>query len=162
MIDGLDIVRAMQEHMGEEIVETRVPKASRAFVRVKAGASDKAVRFAVLELGLSHLLTITAADAGAEHEVNYHLVAGGSAVLTLSVRVPKDAGAVPTISDIMPNASLYEREAHEMTGIRFDGLNGDSPLLLPEGWPREVHPLSKDQTYEGLSGIKLDLKKVQS
>ncbi len=159
MIDGVEIVRTVQERMGSEIVETRVPKASRAFIRVKAGAADKAVRFAALELGLSHLITITAADVGMEFEVNYHMVSGGSAVLTLSVRVPKDAGAVPTVSDIMPNASLYEREAQEMTGVRFEGLQEGSLLLLPEGWPKEVHPLTKDQTFEGLKGVKLDLKK---
>jgi membrane-bound hydrogenase subunit beta len=62
---------------------------------------------------------------------------------------------VPDISDIVPSAAIYEREVYELVGIKFEGLQDSSHLLLPEGWPEGVFPLRKDQSYGMLNEIKL-------
>ncbi len=159
MIDGAETVKHMQERLGAEVMDARAPKPRRAFVRVSRGAFSEAVRHAVFDLGFSHLMAITAAEAGEEMEALYHMACMGATVLTLSVRVPKGDAVLPDISEVMPNAAIYEREAQEMTGIRFEGLKDDSNLVLPKGWPSGVRPLRKDQTYEGLVKVKLDLEK---
>ncbi len=159
MIDGPEAVRLMQERIGAGVQESKAPGPRRAFVRVSPEAFGEAVRHAILELGFSHLMAITATDAGSEFEALYHLTCTNTTALTLSVGVPKENAVLPDISEIMPNASIYEREAQEMTGIRFEGLKDNSLLLLPEGWPKEVHPLRKDKTFDELVKVKLDLEK---
>jgi hypothetical protein len=81
--------KAMQERLGAEVMDARAPKPRRAFVRVSRGAFSEAVRHAVFDLGFSHLMAITAAEAGEEMEALYHMACMGATVLTLSVRVPK-------------------------------------------------------------------------
>ena len=55
--------------------------------------------------------------------------------------VPEGKPVAPTITDVIPGAVLYEREVHDLLGVEFEGHPDLSPLLLPDDWPREVHPL---------------------
>ncbi|RLG90884.1 hydrogenase large subunit, partial [Candidatus Bathyarchaeota archaeon] len=57
---------------------------------------------------------------------------------------------VPTITDIIPGAVLYEREVHDLLGVAFEGHPDLSPLVLPEEWPERVYPLRKEYTLEKL------------
>ena len=75
-------------------------------------------------------------------EVLYHFCEG-AAVATLRVEFPYDGATVPTVCDIIPSASIYERELEEMFGVRVEGTPLRDPLLLPEDWPQGVHPLRK-------------------
>ena len=54
------------------------------------------------------------------------------------------AGGIPTITDLLPEAAWYEREAAEMYGITFHG-HATAPLLLPAGTPP---PMRKDAWLE--------------
>lgn len=81
-------------------------------------------------------------------EVLYHFCEG-AAVVTLRVLVPYDNPLVDSICDLMPGASLYEREAMELLGIEFVGTPDRSRLVLPESWPDGVYPLRK--TFTGLA-----------
>ena len=51
----------------------------------------------------------------------------------------------PTITDIIPGALLYEREIHDLFGVKFEGHPNLEPLILPEDWPRDVHPMCKNK-----------------
>jgi len=62
--------------------------------------------------------------------------------------VAKDKPILPTITDLIPGATLYEREVHDLLGITFKGHPDLSPLILPEGWPPDVYPLRKEWTIE--------------
>jgi len=83
-----------------------------------------------------------AAQPAGNLEVLYHFCEG-AAVVTLRVSLPYDAAAVPSICDVVPSASIYERELEEMFGVRVEGTPLKDPLLLPENWPQGVHPLRK-------------------
>ena len=98
-----------------------------------------AVRVLVEELGVWHLSTITASDAGPSKgiEVIYHFWLGRG--LSLRCVLPYEDTRLPGISDLIPGASFYEREVAEMLGIRFepaagDGLDVPGPFLLPDDW----------------------------
>ncbi len=78
-----------------------------------------------------------------EIEVLYHFCAG-AAVVTLRVRVPRDAASVPSICAIIPSASFFERELSEMLGVTVVGTPDPSHLFLPDDWPDGVYPLRKD------------------
>lgn len=92
------------------------------------------------------LTAITGLDLGAEAgeiEVLYHFCSGPS-LLTLRVRTPRQAPAVPSICSLIPSASLFERELSEMLGVTVVGTPDPSRFLLPDDWPEGVYPLRKD------------------
>ena len=76
-------------------------------------------------------------------EVLYHFCPG-DVVIGLRVRIPRQGGAVPSLSEIIPSADVFERELHEMFGIEITGLRNTERLYLPERWPEGVYPLRKD------------------
>lgn len=80
-------------------------------------------------------------------ELLYHF-ANGAAIATLRVTLPYNAPQVETICDLVPAATLYEREAMELFGINFAGTPNTDHLILPDSWPEGVYPLRK--TFKGL------------
>jgi Ni,Fe-hydrogenase III component G len=69
-----------------------------------------------------------------------------AAVVTLRVKVPRKAPALPSICGLIPSATLYEREAMDMFGFEFIGTPNTDRLLLSDDWPKGVYPLRKDFT----------------
>jgi len=67
----------------------------------------------------------------------------GAAVLTLRVKVPYTRAELPTVCDVIPSATLYERELREMFGVEIRGTPVKDRLLLPDEWPEGVYPLRK-------------------
>ena len=58
--------------------------------------------------------------------------------LVIRTTVPYDAPALDTVSAVWPAADWYEREAHDLFGVSFNGHPDLSPLLLYpefEGFP---------------------------
>jgi Ni,Fe-hydrogenase III component G len=95
---------------------------------------------------LGYLSAITGCDLGPEAdqlEVLYHFCVAG-AVITLRLRIPREGGSVPTLSNVIPSAEVYERELSEMFGITVTGLRQPHRLYLPDDWPEGVYPLRKD------------------
>jgi NADH:ubiquinone oxidoreductase subunit C len=75
-------------------------------------------------------------------EVLYHFC-NGAAITTLRVTLPYENNKIESICDIIPSATLYEREAMELMGIEFVGTPNVDHLLLPDGWPANTYPLRK-------------------
>lgn len=101
---------------------------------------------ALLDNGWGYLATITGADLGVdagELEVMYHFC-HGAAVVTLSVKVPRENPVVPTVCELIPSASFYERELREMFGVTITDTPNTDHLFLPDDWPEGVYPLRKD------------------
>jgi ech hydrogenase subunit E len=103
-----------------------------------------------------YLSAITGMDMGVEAgqlEALYHFC-NGPAILSLRVRLPRSKDAVvPSIADILPPASFFEREIKEMFGIKVDGLSVSDHLFLPEDWPMDVYPQRADFTNEQAKGV---------
>jgi NADH-quinone oxidoreductase subunit D len=51
---------------------------------------------------------------------------------------------VPTIEDIIPPATFFERELHEILGFHITGAKTSDRLFISDDWPEEVYPLRKD------------------
>ncbi len=75
-------------------------------------------------------------------EVLYHFFEGDR-IVNLRVFLPYSAAVIPTICQILPSATLYEREMQEMFGVTMEGTPDPSRLLLPDDWPADVFPLRK-------------------
>ena len=143
-----DIARKMKDTIGEEIAEAKIPRPRRILIQVRKNAFKKAIQYLTQKANFTHISTITGVDVGDEIEAIYHLSRDGKIELSLKVRTPKENPVLPTITDIIPGATLYEREVHDLLGVTFEGHPDLSPLVLPEGWPPDVYPLRKEWTIE--------------
>ncbi|MBS7653331.1 MAG: NADH-quinone oxidoreductase subunit C [Candidatus Bathyarchaeia archaeon] len=143
--EHFNIVEELKKVVGNEnVLEYNVKRNRRIFVTIKVEKLRDAVKH-LSERGFEHLSTISGVDVEDGAEVIYHLTRQGAKkgmTLSLRVKVPQE-GTVPSIVDILPGAVLYEREVHDLIGVVFDGHPDLSKLVLPEGWPDEIHPLQK-------------------
>jgi Ni,Fe-hydrogenase III component G len=69
-----------------------------------------------------------------------------AAVLTLRVSLPYSYPVIDTICELIPSATLYERELMELFGVEFTGTPDPDRLVLPDDWPDDVYPLRKSFT----------------
>ena len=95
---------------------------------------------------LGYLSAITGIDLGLDAnglEALYHFCTG-EAVVTLRVRLPREAASVPSLCELIPSAGPFERELREMFGITVVDLPNPDKLYLPEDWPDHQFPLRKD------------------
>ncbi|PKO06796.1 MAG: hypothetical protein CVU41_04025 [Chloroflexi bacterium HGW-Chloroflexi-3] len=105
-----------------------------------------------------YLITITGLDIPAVYdqdnieiqpgqlEALYHF-ANDADIITIRVKVPYSKPQIDSICDIIPSATIYEREVIELFG--FDLLNtpNTEKLILPDSWPEGVYPLRKSFTH---------------
>ena len=153
------VVESLKNFLKENVLEVKIPRERRIFVRIKNTALEDAVKHLVKDLRFKHLSTITGIDLGEQIEVIYHLAHKGSIELSLRLTVPKKNPIIPTITDVIPGAVLYEREVHDLLGVIFEGHPDLSPLVLPEGWPKGVYPLRKGHTLEKLQELTKDKRR---
>lgn len=151
-----DIISALKESLGNSILETKVPRERRVFIRMKKDALNPALSLLKDKFNITFISTISGVDLDTEIELLYHLVYEGSISISLGVRLPTDDLVIPTVTDILPGAILYEKEVHEMFGVLFEGHPDLSLFLLPENWPEGVYPLRKKHSLEELQGLTKD------
>lgn len=65
------------------------------------------------------------------------------ATVTFRVLLHYNQAVLPTLCNIIPSATLYERELIEMFGVTVTGTPSTEKLLLPDDWPDGVYPLRK-------------------
>ena len=116
--------------------------------RIKVSTTVGKVREAILRaesiLGCDHVVQISAADNGKTLELIYHLTGPHRIVLALAIQLPRDKPEVPTTSDLLPPAGIYERQIHDLLGIDFRGHPNLKRIILNEDWPEGEYPLRKD------------------
>jgi NADH-quinone oxidoreductase subunit C len=119
---------------------------------IAAGDLREIANFCRNELSFDYLIDITSIDNFGEEprfEMVYHLYSMPlGAHLRFKLKVPEEAGAVDTVSDIWPTANWHEREAYDMMGIGFNGHPDLRRILMWDGYP--YFPLRKDFPLEGL------------
>ncbi len=90
-------------------------------------------------LAMDMLHCLLAVDYIERIELNYVLFSiAGDRKAIIKVDLPADDAAVATITPLWEAAAWYEREAHDLFGVRFNGNDDLAPLLLYEGF--EGHP----------------------
>jgi NADH-quinone oxidoreductase subunit C len=62
--------------------------------------------------------------------------------LIVKTRVSRQSPQFETITGIFPNAEPYEREIHELFGVKFEGHKRLTPLFLERDY--EIPPFRKD------------------
>ncbi len=107
---------------------------------------------ALIEHHWGYLSAITGLDQGPEAgqlEALYHFCSG-AAIATLRAAVPRQAARIPSICQIIPSASLYEREMIEMLGFEITNTPNTGRLFLPDDWPHGLYPLRKDADLDNV------------
>ena len=97
-----------------------------------------------------YLSAITGMDLGVESgqlEALYHFC-NGAAIATLRIRAHRLDPALPTIEDIIPPATFFEREMHETLGFKIAGTKSNDRLFISDDWPEDVFPLRADFSIE--------------
>jgi Ni,Fe-hydrogenase III component G len=137
-------------------VETSRPEPNRLDVIV-ASPEDLVPMVAGLRVQrLGYLAAITGLDLGpqaGELEVLYHFCTA-AAVVTLRLRLPREAAVVPTLTELIPSAESFERELSEMFGVTVTGLPNPEHLYLPDDWPADIYPLRKDFDRERVDELR--------
>jgi len=87
----------------------------------------------------------SAVDTPKAIEILYHFTFD-KVNLMVSIRayLDKNDPHIHSITSIVKGSEWIEREMHELLGVEFDGHDDIQPLLLPEGWPKDKHPLRRD------------------
>ncbi|MGE5344054.1 MAG: NADH-quinone oxidoreductase subunit C [Candidatus Omnitrophota bacterium] len=97
------------------------------------------------------LCTITGLDIADEYQIMYNLATMDGVMLNLKVNIPKSDPVISAIIGIYEGSLFYERELVDMFGIEARGLPAGRNYPLPEGWPKDQHPLRKDWKPEMLN-----------
>ena len=148
MIEISDI--NLSERLRRILHKIAIQRKGRIFAKVEKENLKDIISKLIKDEEFSHLSTITGVDVGSEIELIYHIAYRGS-IISIKVRTSKEDPKIPTIVDLIPGAILYEREIHDLFGVKFIGNPDLSPLILPDSWPDNVYPLRKDWDLERLS-----------
>lgn len=143
-----EIITILKNRFGEKIYSSRISKPRRVYVEVDASIIREVLSYMKDNLGFDHLSTITGLDLGEKIELIYHIVQVNSIVVSIKINIPKIDSRTYSVSDIYVTAELYEREVHDLLGVRFEGHPDLSRLILPEDWPDNLYPLRKDTTLD--------------
>ena len=87
------------------------------------------------EIDCSYLRCLSVVDYVERLEVNYHLFSLEKRhKFVVKTSVSPDEPNVPSIVSVWRGADWFEREAHDLFGVVFEGHPGLSPLLLYDGF----------------------------
>ncbi len=142
-----EVASLIQGKLQGSVIGVKTPRSRRANIMVKSGLHREVISVLLEGFPQTMISTITALDLGDEIELDYHFWCGRTEA-TIRTEVSKSRPEIETITDIIPGASLYEREVFDLLGVIFLGHPDLSRLVLPEGWPREQYPLRKDWSLE--------------
>ncbi len=135
--------KTLEKWLQESTLEFEIPRDRRIFVMVAKAGFRKTIEELTSYKLFTSISAITGVDNGDEIEVIYHFTCGGL-LFSVRTRVLKDEPVLPTITDLIPGSEFYEREVHDLFGVKFEGNPDLSPLILPDHWPKGVYPLRKE------------------
>lgn len=153
-----------KELFEDYIESSNFPEDNRLDIWVKPENLKKAIQ-ALVENRWGYLITITGMDVPPVIdqdnietqpgfiEAMYHF-ASDATVLTIRVKVPYSNPQIDSICDLIPSATIYEREAIELFGFDIVNTPSTDRLVLPDSWPEGVYPMRK--SFSSLPNDKLE------
>ncbi len=146
MITVEEVKNAIEQNLAGKFSDLKTD-VRRVFITVQPQDLVEACRMIREKLEIFYISTISARDTTANIEINYHFARPG-VVVTVKTHVARQSPAVRTITEVYPGATLYEREVHDILGVKFEGHPDPRRLVLPDDWPDGVYPLRKDWQYD--------------
>lgn len=143
MMSDMDIgIRAAAEFLGRDLLQDRIRAGSNneQYVRIEEPEFESAVthlaanKFVLISLFCCEGFTKDVA------RTLFYVFERRASILVL---VRDSAGPVPSIADLYPSASWFERECRDGFGVEFSGAFDARRLFLHEMYPEGFHPLKK-------------------
>jgi len=138
----------LKELMNHGMSDLVHPFFNRAYIRTTREELREVIQY-MKDQGFGHVTTISPVDYPDNYEMVYHLRDMGFCI-NLKVAIPKDDPKVPSITDLIEGASLFEREAYDLMGIFPEGHPNPARLILDYDWPEGLYPLRKSETLESI------------
>lgn len=141
-----ELLEKIKQGLKDKVLDITNPASRRIFIKVDKKDLVEAIGFLKKNFNFCHLSTISGVDLGENFEVLYHL-ANENCSLTVRTLTPRNDPKVPSITGVIPGATIYEREIHDMFGIVVEGHPNLTRLVLPDDWPEGEYPLRKDWKF---------------
>ena len=133
-------METLKNALGQQILSISSPANNRYFVELEGqDAHLNAVKH-LTEKYNSRLITISAIDLPAYHEIMYYMDLEGH-VITLKIKLWKPDNQIKSVASINPAAELIEHEIMELFGIQFEGNPRPFNMLLDDETQKNFNPL---------------------
>lgn len=150
--DEQKIVDTLKSQFGEKILESDVPRERRINIKVADPDHLEIFSFAMEKWQAWHLIAISSVDKpdgviAAVYHFDIRPPFGGQAAISMNLMIDCESREKPKLAsafNLIPGAEFFEREAHDLMGIFFEGNPNLSRLILPDSFPEGVYPLRKD------------------
>jgi Ni,Fe-hydrogenase III large subunit/Ni,Fe-hydrogenase III component G len=149
-MDARERLNQLKEKFGPAILRADFPNDSRLYVYVDPQALKAVCRYVFRDLDARYIISIGADDRPFSGDfLVFHDFAFDKDKILLSIitHAAADNPKVDSISDIIPGANWAEREIRDMFGVEPVGHPYPKRLVLPDGWPDNLHPLRKDMDW---------------
>jgi len=131
----LDLIKSR-----EGVIDVKITSPRRITATVSPGSYRTFVEF-LAQSGFEHVVAITGVDTGNGIEVLLHL--GTSTVVTVKTLLSPDTPELDSVADILQGIPFYEREVHDLLGVKILNNPDMSRVMLPADWPEGVYPLRR-------------------
>jgi Ni,Fe-hydrogenase III large subunit/Ni,Fe-hydrogenase III component G len=149
-MDSHKRLNQLKEKFGSQILRADFPNESRLYVYVEPQALKAVCRYVFRDLDARYVISIGADDRPFSGDfLVFHDFAFDKDKILCSIITHANASdpKVDSISDIIPAANWAEREIRDMLGVEPVGHPYPKRLVLPDGWPDNLHPLRKDMDW---------------
>lgn len=164
MIDLDSIIQQAVDLLAPITLETNRPIPRRIDIHIKSEDLVSAVK-TLQDADWGYLVAITGMDRPApispqgEPEGEGHIevlysIGNGPACLFLRVMVPYNAARVPTLCELIPSATLYERELMELFGVEVVDTPDTRRLIVADDWPEGIYPMRK--SFKSTRTLRID------
>jgi Ni,Fe-hydrogenase III large subunit/Ni,Fe-hydrogenase III component G len=138
---------ALKQKFGPAMQRADLPDDGRLTVFVEPASVKAVCRHLFRDLDARYVTTIGADDrpfSGKFLVVHDFAFDREHILVSVAALLPADCPRVESICEDVPAASWAEREMRDLVGIEPVGHRYLKRLVLPDGWPDNVHPLRKD------------------
>jgi Ni,Fe-hydrogenase III large subunit/Ni,Fe-hydrogenase III component G len=137
----------LRQRFGADILSANLPSERCLFVFVEPAALKAVCQYIFRDLDARYIVSIGADErpvSGAFLIAHNFAFDGEHVICGVLAHLPGDHPAIDSISDVVPPANWGERELRDLVGIQLSGHPYPKRLVLPDGWPEDMHPLRKD------------------
>ncbi len=148
-----DIQKQLEERFGLKIQRADIPADGRLFVYIEPKAVREVCQFLFVDLDARYCVGIGCDERETQGKFMVaHDFACDKDHVLISVLTLLDGEnpVIDSIADIIPAANWSEREFRDLVGIVPEGHPNPKRLVLPDGWPEDVHPLRHDLRWDNV------------
>jgi Ni,Fe-hydrogenase III large subunit/Ni,Fe-hydrogenase III component G len=146
-MNARELLAEINAKFADAVMRTDITGDSRLIVFICRERLKDVAKFVFVDLDARYCVGIGIDDreVSGGYMVAHDFAFDGNGIL-LSIIVPLAATdpTLPSISEIIPAAGWSEREMRDLLGITAIGMINPKRLVLPDGWPDNLHPLRKD------------------